>query len=266
MTNYQKTLLAGVAALAIAAGTSFASAQSPHGAAAGGGMAGGGMSSGNSGSGEQSPATQAAPSTPSKGSGMSQHPGTGMQHGGTGSGSTGAGMRPQAEEHPGATEQKGQEKGQGGAKRSAQGAGSGKPSTAESGTPAGTREAQTPDHGAKGQKSGTAMEGHGAAPASGGTHEGANVQPSGGVKFSERQRTTIKRTIIDAHSAPRADHVDFNVRVGTVVPRDSIHVISVPETLVRIEPQWRGLLYFVYEDEVVIVDPNDMHIVAVVAV
>ena len=110
------------------------------------------------------------------------------------------------------------------------------------------------------------MEGHGAAPASGGTHEGANVQPSGGVKFSERQRTTIKRTIIDAHSAPRADHVDFNVRVGTVVPRDSIHVISVPETLVRIEPQWRGLLYFVYEDEVVIVDPNDMHIVAVVAV
>jgi hypothetical protein len=256
MTNYQKTLLAGVAALAIAAGTGFASAQSPHGAAAGGGM-----SSGNSGSGEQSPATQAAPSTPSKGSGMSQHPGTGMQHGGTGSGSTGAGMRPQAEEHPGATEQKGQ----GGAKRSAQGGGSGKPSTAESGTPAGTREAQTPDHGAKGQKSGTAMEGHGAAPASG-TREGANVQPSGGVKFSERQRTTIKRTIIDAHSAPRADHVDFNVRVGTVVPRDSIHVISVPETLVRIEPQWRGLLYFVYEDEVVIVDPNDMHIVAVVAV
>ena len=265
MTNYQKTLLAGVAALAIAAGTSFASAQSPHGAAAGGGMAGGGMSPGNSGAGEQSPATQAAPSTPSEGGGVSQHPGTGMQHGGKGSGSTGPGMRPQAEQHPGTTEQKGQEKGKGGAKRSAQGAGSGKPSTAETGTHAGKREAQTPDRGAKDQKSGTAMEGHGAAPASG-THESANVHPSGGVKFSERQRTTIKRTIIDAHSAPRVDHVDFNVRVGTVVPRGSIHVISVPETLVRIEPQWRGFLYFVYEDEVVIVNPNDMHIVAVVAV
>jgi hypothetical protein len=260
MTNYQKTLLAGVAAIAIAAGTSFASAQSPHGAAAGGGM-----SSGNAGSGEQSPATQATPNTPSEGGGMSQHPGTGMQHGGTGSGSTGKGMRPQAEQHPGATEQKGQEKGQGGAKRSAQGAGSAKPSTAASGTHAGNREAQTPDHGAKGQKGGTAMEGHGAAPASG-THESANVHPSGGVKFSEQQRTTIKRTIIDAHSAPRVGHVDFNVRVGTVVPRGSIHVISVPETLVRIEPQWRGFLYFVYEDEVVIVNPNDMHIVAVVAV
>ncbi len=86
------------------------------------------------------------------------------------------------------------------------------------------------------------------------------------MKFSERQRTTIKRTIIDAHGAPRADHVDFDVRVGTVVPRDSIHIVAVPETLVRIEPSWRGLLYFVYEDEIVVVNPGDMHIVAVVAV
>ena len=35
-------------------------------------------------------------------------------------------------------------------------------------------------------------------------------------------------------------------------------------TLVRIEPEWRGFLYFVYEDEVVIVSPDDMKIVAVV--
>jgi hypothetical protein len=43
-----------------------------------------------------------------------------------------------------------------------------------------------------------------------------------------------------------------------------IHVVPVPETLVRIEPEWRGFLYFVYEDEVVIVSPDDMKIVAVV--
>jgi hypothetical protein len=35
---------------------------------------------------------------------------------------------------------------------------------------------------------------------------------------------------------------------------------------VRIEPRWRGFLYFVYEDEIVVVNPHDMHIVAVVAV
>ena len=266
MTKYQKTLLAGVAALAIAAGSSFASAQSPHGAAAGGGMAGGGMSSGNSGSGEQSPATQAAPSTPSKGSGMSQHPGTGMQHGGTGSGSTGAvcGLRRKSTPAPRSKKAKKKAKAvQSAAHRAREAESHRRPNREHPLARAKRRRLITAR---RVKRAGPQWKATARLPQAAARHEGANVQPSGGVKFSERQRTTIKRTIIDAHSAPRADHVDFNVRVGTVVPRDSIHVISVPETLVRIEPQWRGLLYFVYEDEVVIVDPNDMHIVAVVAV
>jgi hypothetical protein len=60
--------------------------------------------------------------------------------------------------------------------------------------------------------------------------------------------------------------VDFDVTVGTVIPQDRNQVVAVPETLVQIEPEWRGFLYFVYEDEVVIVDPSDMRIVAVVPV
>jgi len=51
-----------------------------------------------------------------------------------------------------------------------------------------------------------------------------------------------------------------------VVPRRDIRVVRVPETLVRIEPQWQGYVYFVYEDEVIIVNPHDMRIVAVLAV
>ena len=183
-----------------------------------------------------------------------------MQHGATGSGGTGAGVRPQAQTQPGAAGQPGKAEPQRHAQgagsgpsetqRHAQSAGSGKPSSAESQTQPGNHRA---------------AQGQGAAPASG-AREGANVAPSGSVKFSERQRTTIKRSVIDARSAPRVGHVDFDVRVGTVVPRDSIHVVPIPETLVRIEPSWRGLLYFVYEDEIVVVNPSDMHIVAVVAV
>ena len=86
------------------------------------------------------------------------------------------------------------------------------------------------------------------------------------MHLSEQQRTEIKTTVINGRNAPRVGHVDFDVRVGTVVPRGKIHVVPVPETLVRIEPRWRGLLYFVYEDEIVIVNPRDMHIVAVVPV
>ena len=71
--------------------------------------------------------------------------------------------------------------------------------------------------------------------------------------------------MINARGAPRVSSVDFDVTVGTAIPRGKIHVIPVPETLVRIEPEWRGFLYFVYEDEVVIVNPRDMKIVAVVS-
>ncbi len=95
--------------------------------------------------------------------------------------------------------------------------------------------------------------------------EGLQGNASGmNVQLNEQQRSEIRSTVINAHGAPRVSHVDFDVTVGTVVPRSGIRKVPVPETLVRIEPEWRGFLYFVYEDEVVIVNPNDMRIVAVV--
>jgi hypothetical protein len=93
-----------------------------------------------------------------------------------------------------------------------------------------------------------------------GSHPVAGVN----VQLNEQQRTEIRTAVIYAHGAPWVSHVDFDVTVGTVIPRERIHVVPVPETLARIEPEWRGFLYFVYEDEVVIVNPSDMKIVAVV--
>jgi hypothetical protein len=100
----------------------------------------------------------------------------------------------------------------------------------------------------------------------GGTEARGGGTEGGSVQLSEQQRTQIKTTVINGRNVPRVGHVDFDVRVGTVVPREKIHVVPVPETLVRIEPRWRGFLYFVYEDEIVIVNPRTMHIVAVVPV
>ena len=65
---------------------------------------------------------------------------------------------------------------------------------------------------------------------------------------------------------PKVAHVDFDVRIGTVIPRGHIQIVPVPAYLVEIEPQWRGFLYFVYGDEVVVVDPNTYAIVAVLEV
>jgi hypothetical protein len=85
-------------------------------------------------------------------------------------------------------------------------------------------------------------------------------------QLSEEQRAHIRQTLIDPRGAPRAGHVDFDVRVGTRIGRGRIHMIGVPETLVQIDPEWEGFLYFVYEDEIVVVDPDDMEIVAVLPV
>jgi hypothetical protein len=86
------------------------------------------------------------------------------------------------------------------------------------------------------------------------------------VNLTSEQRTTVRDSVIDARGAPRVGHVNFDVTVGTLVPRDRVHVVRVPETLVRIDPQWHGYLYFIVEDEVVIVNPRDMRIVAVLDV
>jgi hypothetical protein len=91
----------------------------------------------------------------------------------------------------------------------------------------------------------------------------AAVNERGNVQLTEQQRTRIRDTVINASGAPRVGRVNFDVRVGTVIPRREIRVVPVPETLVRIEPRWRGYLYFVYGDEVVIVSPRTMRIVAV---
>jgi hypothetical protein len=68
-------------------------------------------------------------------------------------------------------------------------------------------------------------------------------------------------------SAPKVqrNEINFSINVGTVVPR-SVKLVAVPPTLVEIRPAWRGYLYFVIADEIIIVEPRTLKIVAVLAV
>jgi hypothetical protein len=86
------------------------------------------------------------------------------------------------------------------------------------------------------------------------------------VSLNEQQRTQIRETVINSRSAPRVSNVGFSVNVGTVVPRGHIHLVRVPETLIRIEPRWRHYLYFVFNNEIVIVEPRTMRIIQVLPV
>ena len=50
-----------------------------------------------------------------------------------------------------------------------------------------------------------------------------------------------------------------------MVPR-TVRVAPVPVDDVEIQPAWRGYMYFVYEDEIIIVEPGTLRIVAVLTV
>jgi hypothetical protein len=100
-----------------------------------------------------------------------------------------------------------------------------------------------------------------------GTDQKAPAQKSGTrtdatASISTEQRTRIRETVLKQGNAPRVDRVDFRVSVGTVVPR-SVRVVALPASVVEIHPAWRGFLYFIVGDEIVIVEPGSLRIVAV---
>ena len=88
-------------------------------------------------------------------------------------------------------------------------------------------------------------------------------QQGGSASFTAEQRTKIRQQVL-VSGAPRVTNVDFAVSVGTVVPQH-VRVVAVPDVIVEVHPQWRGYLYFVVEDQIIIVDRNH-RIVAILVV
>jgi len=104
-----------------------------------------------------------------------------------------------------------------------------------------------------------------------GSKSSAQNQPGGAaggsVSLNTEQKTKIRTTVLESRSAPKVSRssINFNIRVGTVVPR-TVHFVAVPETLVEIHPAWRGYRYFIVDEEIVIVEPSTFKIVAVLTV
>lgn len=100
------------------------------------------------------------------------------------------------------------------------------------------------------------------------TKAAADTKSNAGASASltTEQKTKIRTTVIESKSAPKVSRssIKFDIRVGTVVPR-TVHYVAVPSTLVEIHPAWRGHMYFVVDNELIIVDSRG-HIVAIVEV
>ena len=95
--------------------------------------------------------------------------------------------------------------------------------------------------------------------ASGGSQTNVNVNLSGD------QRTRIRETVVKESNAPRISRREatFNLTVGTVVPR-TVRVAVLPAAVVEIHPAWRGYSYILVGDEIVILEPGSLRIVAII--
>ncbi len=86
-------------------------------------------------------------------------------------------------------------------------------------------------------------------------------QAGAGAKLSGEQRTRITTVIRDQHVAPLTT-VNFAISVGTRIPRD-VTFHPLPAEIVSIYPEWRGYEFILVRDQIVVVDPRTLEIVAV---
>ena len=83
-----------------------------------------------------------------------------------------------------------------------------------------------------------------------------------GANLTAEQRTKISTSIKKVNVKP-VTNVNFNVSVGTVVPR-TVELHPLPATIIEIYPAWRGYRFVLVEDEIIIIEPSTYKIVAVI--
>ena len=87
-------------------------------------------------------------------------------------------------------------------------------------------------------------------------------QAAARANVSPEQRTKIRQSVHKMGNAPRVNKVNFTISVGTVVPR-TVRVVPLPAAVIAIEPTWRGYMFFLVGDEIIVVEPRSHRIVAV---
>jgi hypothetical protein len=81
-------------------------------------------------------------------------------------------------------------------------------------------------------------------------------------KLSTEQRTKITTVIRDQRVAP-VTNVNFSISVGTRVPRSGVTFHPLPAEVVTVYPEWRGYEFILVRDQIIVIDPRTLEIVAV---
>jgi uncharacterized protein DUF1236 len=87
-------------------------------------------------------------------------------------------------------------------------------------------------------------------------------QAGASAKLSTEQRTKITTVIKEQRVAP-VNNVNFSISVGTKVPRAGVSFHPLPASVVTIYPEWRGYEFILVRDQIVVIDPRTLEIVAI---
>jgi hypothetical protein len=86
-------------------------------------------------------------------------------------------------------------------------------------------------------------------------------QAGAGAKLSTEQRTKITSVIREQRVQPETN-INFNISVGTHVPK-TVRFHPLPSEIITVYPDWRGYEFFIVRDQIIVVDPRRLVIVAV---
>ena len=80
-------------------------------------------------------------------------------------------------------------------------------------------------------------------------------------KLDDRQQARL-RDVVTRKDVARADHVDFDLKVGEHVPENAGYR-PLPNEIISIVPQFQGFDYVVADNEILIIDPRTREIVTI---
>lgn len=83
----------------------------------------------------------------------------------------------------------------------------------------------------------------------------------GSAQLTSEQRAKITTIVMQHKVAPA--RLDVSVKVGTRVP-DSVHLYPLPQGVFAVYPEWRGYEYILVGDEIVVINPRNHEIVAII--
>ncbi|MFZ2160264.1 MAG: DUF1236 domain-containing protein [Bradyrhizobium sp.] len=87
-------------------------------------------------------------------------------------------------------------------------------------------------------------------------------QAGAGAKLSTEQRTQITSVIKEQRVAP-VTQVNFSIAVGSRVPRSGVTFHPLPARVVTIYPEWRGYEFILVNEQILVINPRTLEIVAI---